>query len=197
MSETERKECMVDLETMGNGNRAAIMSIGACKFLPSGQGVGLGMDDRFEVFVSLESSVQGGMVVDASTVMWWMGSSCKSDDERLAMNAARDLMVANQKRKAGSLEEALGEFAKWLGKDMPVWGNGATFDNVILRNAYGLVGLPCPWSFWNDRCYRTMKNMTPNVKLQREGVHHSAMHDAVSQAKHLQQIIRSITVSGE
>lgn len=193
MSESETLECMTDLETLGRSNKAAILSIGACMFYPTADGI---HSDAFEAIVDPQSCVDIGMQLDVSTFMWWMGEACKNGEERAKMNVARDAMVANQ-RKAIHIRDALHRFSAWLGSDKPVWGNGATFDNVILRNAYELAGIPCPWSFWNDRCYRTIKSRTPAVKLQREGIHHSAMWDAISQAKHLQQINRFITTSGE
>ena len=185
MSETSKNECMVDLETLGTGNTAVLLSIGACKFLPEGQGVDIHTSHRFEVFVAPQSCVDIGMKVDVSTVLWWM------DAKR---GEARDVMMANLKR-AVPIREALLRFNAWLGQDMPVWGNGATLDNVILRNAYRLAGIECSWSFWNDRCYRTVKSGYPSVKMQRKGIHHSALADAVSQAEHLQSINRFI--SGE
>lgn len=185
MSEVVVEEVMVDLETLGNGNKAVILSIGACKFFPEGQGVPDDPSHRFEAFVDPQSCVDAGMQMDASTVLWWM------DPERAE---ARDVMIANMEA-AMPLSDALIHFAVWLGGDRPMWGNGATFDNVILRNAYKLAGLDCPWQFWNDRCYRTMKNRVPSVKMQRKGIHHSALADAVSQAEHLQSINRFL--SGE
>ena len=179
MSKAEKQECMVDLETLGNRNKAVILSIGACKFSLSGDGV---QSASFEVFVKPESCVEIGMELDASTVMWWMAP------ER---GEARDLMVEKQER-AVHIRDALWQFRNWLGEDIPVWGNGATFDNVILRNAYELAGIPCPWMFWNDRCYRTVKNLASHVQLERQGMHHSAMWDAISQAVHLQQIFRTL-----
>ena len=41
-----------------------------------------------------------------------------------------------------------------------------------------------------------MKARTP-FAMQRKGVHHSAMWDAISQAEHLQQIIHTLTTTGE
>lgn len=186
MAEEVTNECMLDLETFGKGNKAVIVSIGACMFNPVGEGVDIGVASRFEVFVDPQSCIKAGMQMDSSTVLWWM------DAER---DEARELLLRGQKQ-AVALGPALFMFACWLNKDRPVWGNGATFDNVILRNAYALTGSPCPWSFWNDRCYRTMKNIAPTVKMQRDGVHHSALQDAVAQAKHLQFINRFLT-SGE
>lgn len=160
---------MLDLETMGNGANAAIIAIGAARF-DAGE-----ITDEFYTVIDLATSVAAGLEMDASTVMWWM----KQSDE-----ARRQF-----ERESVELKEALKQFADWIGEDAQVWGNGAAFDNVILSNAYIKCGMEQPWEFWNDRCYRTVKNMHPDVKMERIGVYHRAVDDAKSQADHLMRII--------
>jgi hypothetical protein len=167
-------EAMLDLETLGNGNNACILSIGAVLFDPKGDGI----HSKFEVHVDPASCVAAGLQMDASTVMWWL------DPER---DAARNELTKHTRE---TLIAALGKTGAFLTGDRPVWGNGATFDNVILRSAYKAAGMACPWMFWNDRCYRTIKSLYPGVKLERVGVHHSAVDDAASQALHLQRIFK-------
>lgn len=169
---------MVDLETMGNRSNAAVISIGACKFDPYGDDI----QSKFHLIIDLATCVEAGLNIDASTVMWWMA---QSDKARMVFNANRRY----------TLRDALVEFSKWFGKEsLPVWGNGAAFDNVILRNAYAAAGAEAPWKFWDDRCYRTMKNMAPGVPMNKLGVAHNALDDAVNQAVHLQAIFKHIGV---
>ena len=66
-----------------------------------------------------------------------------------------------------------------------VWGNGASFDNVILSESYYRAAILRPWPFWKDRCYRTIKTIYPDVELVRSGTHHNALDDARTQAEHL------------
>jgi len=73
-----------------------------------------------------------------------------------------------------------------------VWGNGASFDNAILANAYHKTHLDLPWQYYNNRCYRTIKNCYPNIKLSRAGTLHKALDDAKSQAMHLIEIFKNI-----
>jgi hypothetical protein len=89
------------------------------------------------------------------------------------------------------LDEALTKFSDWFGpKSLPVWGNGAVFDNTILSNAYFNTGREPPWKCWDDRCYRTVKALFHWVKSDdREGVYHNALDDAVYQTKHLIKIL--------
>lgn len=167
-------EAMLDLETLGNGNNACILSIGVVLFDPKGDGI----HSKFEVHVDPASCVAAGLQMDASTVMWWLDPGRAAARDELFMHARIDL------------RDALARTSGFLVNDRPVWGNGATFDNVILRSAYKATGTSCPWMFWNDRCYRTIKSLHPGVKLERVGVHHSAVDDAASQALHLQKIFK-------
>ena len=89
------------------------------------------------------------------------------------------------------IHEALSRFSVWVNpehaipNDIVVWGNGANFDNAIMTNAYSITTSLPPWQFYNDRCYRTVKNLYPDIKLERIGTLHNAADDARSQAMHL------------
>lgn len=171
-------EVMLDLETMGNGPNAAIVAIGAVAFDPSKNKIG----DTFYTPVDLASSVKSGGVMDPSTVQWWM----KQSDE------ARDLF--NQRMV--TIETALAQFSDWLKELAPrdeihVWGNGSDFDNVILTSAYRATEIPLPWNFWNNRCYRSIKSLHPEIQMSRQGTHHNALYDAESQARHLMAILNA------
>ena len=161
---------MLDLETLGNKPGSVIVAIGAVKF---GNG---GIIDSFYVRVDAESCVAAGLKLDVSTVLWWL---TQSDAARLEITKPGQLLTA-----------VLICFAEWVGdKDAEVWGSGAAFDNALLAAAYDATGTPRPWKFSNDRCYRTVKNLYPDVPLARAGTHHNALDDAESQARHLMLIL--------
>lgn len=172
---------MLDLETFGTGNDAVIIAIGAAKFDPNTL---TRVDDSFYVTIDPESCTNYGLKMDASTVLWWM-----SDELR---QACKDWLES----KRVDLPTALEAFAMWFGNEsLPLWGNGATFDNVILRSAYKATGLEAPWKFYHDRCYRTMKNAAPGVEIKRVGQHHNAVDDAITQAQHLQDIVSHLGIA--
>ncbi|MDQ3023439.1 MAG: 3'-5' exoribonuclease [bacterium] len=162
---------MLDLETLGVGNDAAILSIGAVKFTD------VEITDRFHVVVDPGSSQDAGLKIEAETIMWWLS------EERAE---ARASLFEHQ---MVDLPSALVGFTTWVGGDGPIWGNGSTFDNVILRSAYRQLQLDYPGPFHQDYCYRTVKSLAPHIKLERYGLHHNAVDDAESQAKHLQEIL--------
>ena len=162
---------MVDLETMGTGANSAIIAIGAVVF------ENYKVTDEFYRVVDLQSCIDAGLEMDASTVMWWMQ---QSDEARAQFN-----------KSSNTLQEVLEDFSVWCPDNAQMWGNGAAFDNVILSNAYKKCGMTQPWKFWNDMCYRTLKNMNPKIKMERVGTYHNALDDAKSQALHLMKIFQN------
>lgn len=173
---------MLDLETMGNGPTAAIVAIGACVFDPHGVGAG---GPQFGISVDLDSAMKHGLHVDASTVLWWMRQS----------DTARERTFPTD---APALPQAIDLFNLWIREqdsDVVVWGNGATFDNVIIRSAFRAVGLEAPWSYKNDRCYRTLVNLLPEHRrptLVPYGMAHYALDDAITQVLHLQKVWKEL-----
>ena len=177
-------DVMADLETLGTNSFAVILSIGAVKFDPFGDPEAEDAYDTFHVYVDPASCVMHGLSMDTSTVMWWLAQSKESQ-------------TYQTEAKRIGLPEALAEFSKWFGdKSLPLWGNGATFDNVILGNAYRACGMEQPWKFWDDRCYRTVKDLAPEIEIERLGTHHNAVHDAMSQARHLQFVYKKLFGKG-
>ena len=166
---------MVDLETLGIGSNAAIISLGAVAF-----DVDRGLGAEFYMTIDPQSCVDAGLKMDGSTIMWWMH---QSDEARSAF-----------KKKGDPLELVLGAFADWYPKAACLWGNGATFDNVILDNAYKALNGKRPWHFTKDRCYRTLKNLRPDVTQERVGTHHNALDDAKFQALHAIKIMKIMGV---
>lgn len=187
---TDMKHVMLDWETMGNKPNAAVIALGACFFDPVTGEIGA----KFYSEINLSSSVAAGLDIDPSTVIWWMSQS----DE------ARAKFKRNE--NAPSLRSCARQFQDWLTLstdvsvgEIELWGNGAAFDNVIAANVFNKLGYSeedRPWRFWGDRCYRTVKNLYPDVEYKFEGVKHFALDDAISQAKHLCAIAKKHKILG-
>lgn len=172
------QDVMVDLETLGTSARAPIISIGAVYFDPQSKVLG----STFYIAVTRESNLKAGRVEDADTVMWW---------DRQSPEARKVLTDPN----AIALPEALKLFGEFMSRETGVklWGNGSDFDNVILIDAYAQCGIPAPWKFYNNRCYRTVKNLIKGQPLAvRRGTHHHALDDAITQAEHLVTLLAKI-----
>lgn len=182
---------MVDLETMGTSSNAPVMAVGAVIFSPNDMDYCENDALRFYMRVPLASAMAAGAVPDASTIEWWLGQSDEARKELLAgeRKELKDVLHSfrcfyrtaslhlNQHKPAPDGSERNGAC---------VWGNGATFDPVILENAYKSIGETAPWPYYRARCFRTVKDEYPKQDLDRVGTHHAALDDAVWQAQYLQ-----------
>lgn len=170
-----QNQIMLDLETLGTEVGSIITTIGAVKFN------GKEIVDSFYTKICIEDSQKNGFGTDAITFLFWM------DQEDAAR---KEIIDCVEKKGAKKVNEALELFSNWMGEDLPVWGNGVLFDNALLSEYYSNQGLKKPWSYRNDRCYRTVKNMFPEIKAEPfVGIKHNALDDAASQTHHLIKIL--------
>jgi hypothetical protein len=179
---------MLDLETLSTTPNSAIIAIGAVKFDPRGAVGTLGDPadpeyKHFDMAIEFESVTAGGFDISGSTIKWWFQQSAD----------ARGRVVTGDT----DIATVLHRFWEWFGHtSMPVWGNGAGFDNVVLRQAYMKLAGVAPWSFRDDRCFRTMKALFPMVPYDPPVVPHWAVSDAQAQAVHLQKLFNRLNFAG-
>lgn len=178
---------MLDLETWSTRPNALIISVGACVFDPYADEPG----ERFYAAVDPEGPMQHRRHIDAGTVMWWMSPERAAAREAWLSEEKVDLYTALDGLSTWVKSQCCSQTNEAL-EDIYLWGNGAAFDNVILKTAFAGLGIEPFWKFYHDRCYRTIKALAPSVKLRQEETHHNALHDAVSQARHLQRIRRAL-----
>lgn len=182
---------MVDMETMGNSPDAPIVSIGAVFFEPSTGNTGA----EFYQVVSLESSMSFGMKPDASTIQWWLKQSSEARSAILVDEAMGLLETLEL------LADFIAENAANGSHTVQLWGNGCSFDNVILRRAYALTDTPFTVPFWNDRDVRTMVELgksvciNPRYDIPFEGDMHNALSDARHQVKYVSAIWQRLTAN--
>ncbi|EKK5420005.1 3'-5' exoribonuclease [Enterobacter hormaechei] len=180
---------MVDIESMGKKPGAPIVSIGAVFFDPASGQTG----PEFYKVISLESAMEWGGVPDASTILFWLKATPEARSEIIMDHAI-------------PLDDALLQFKDFIaenaanGKDtVQVWGNGATFDNVLLEDSYARAGISCPWKCWNNRDVRTIVELgkavgyTPRHEIPFEGEPHKAISDARHQVKYVSAIWQHLT----
>ncbi len=184
---------MVDLETMGKKHNAPIVAIGAVVFDPATGSIG----ESFYKVVCLESSVNWGAVIDPSTVIWWLKQSSEARSASVNDDAIPLLDALLQFREFVSDNVAGGS------KKAQVWGNGASFDNSILRSSYDCIAEDYPWEYWNDRDVRTMVEIgqaisfDPKTTIPFEGSRHNALADAIHQARYVSAIWQRIIAGNQ
>src|ERR1043166_5653236 len=158
---------MLNLETLGDGHNASILSIGAVKFDPNSEEI----YEKFHVAIDPQTCEAYGLKIDASTVIWWLHPD---------RSEARNQLLSHQRV---DLATALAGFAQWFGPtSLSVWSDGM---NAILCNAYVVTGLECPWKLEHERCYRTLSSIST---FDRTTLKHDALEDAITQVQHFQRI---------
>ena len=176
---------MIDLETMGKNPDAPIISIGAIFFDPQTGDMG----PEFSKTIDLETA---GGVIDRDTIKWWLKQSREAQSAIMTDEIPLDDALLQLRE---FIDENSGEFF------VQVWGNGANFDNTILRRSYERQGIPCPWRYYNDRDVRTIVELGKAIDfdartaIQFEGERHNALDDARYQAKYVSVIWQKLIPS--
>ncbi|EJN3623120.1 3'-5' exoribonuclease [Escherichia coli] len=176
---------MIDLETMGKNPDAPINAL-AGKFFDPATGE---MGPEFSKTIALETA---GGVIDRDTIKWWLKQSREAQSAILTDEIPLDDALLQFRE---FIDENSGEFF------VQVWGNGANFDNVILRRSYERQEIPCPWRYTNDRDVRTMvalglvMDFDARTTIPFEGERHNALNDARYQAKYVSAIWQKLIPS--
>ena len=168
-------QLMIDIETTSTEYNAGILSIAAVPFL---------WDEPLAFFyerASMVSNESNGFHISSQTMAWW---ELQSSEARLeAFGGTKTIM------------QVLSEFDDYV-RELPgkviVWGNGASFDVPIVTEGFDKFGIETPWTYSSSRCYRTLKNLFPDVPALKPVVAHNALDDAKSQAAHATRIFEHL-----
>jgi exodeoxyribonuclease VIII len=161
---------MLDFETLGQNPDAAVVSLGAVIFDKEKI-----IDEALWVF-NLNGQLSGRRTASGDTIAWWMKQEQKARSVFEKANTEGLL-----------LRDFVPQFQKFIdGRDIRVWGNGATFDVSIAEHILRQQGAEMPWKFWNIRCYRTMKACF-EIDKPFVGTKHDALDDALHQTKCLME----------
>lgn len=159
---------MVDIETLDTQPTAVIASIAIVKFTLEHE-----VTESRCWNVALQPQIDAGRTISASTLQFWFNQDKPVQESTFLAATMSPVGVIHE------LDELLGE-------DTLLWGNGATFDNVLIKN---FAQSFWPWGlrhkYYNDRCFRTIAALfDPKKKLR---PHNYAKHDALADAENQAQ----------
>lgn len=178
----QKRRMMLDLETLGLRPGAVVFAIGAVV-----RGGGKAEAKHYCV-IDPNDAEQAGLAVDASTAGWWLRQSPEARAELLRAYA-----------DGGPLKETLYNFANWVAEEKvdEVWCMGASFDFPLLARAFCVCGLAAavPWTYQQERCYRTLAACFPAARPPRLGVAHHALDDAEHQLRGLEAILSRLNLA--
>ena len=168
-------QIVVDLETLSVRPNSCITSIGAVKF-----NLQDGILEEFFTNVDPVTCKEAGLHIDKETVAWWATQPKEAID--------------SWKKDPVPLDEAIDKFITFYGdKSIPIWGNGSSFDVTILESSLYALGWQTgklPWKFWDIYDMRTLTSVLGR-KLEKTGINHNALHDAIAEAKLIMDMLKS------
>jgi len=172
---------VLDLETLGTDENAAIIQIGCAVPEFDYQHIGL-VSSSFEKTISYNECLweinSGRFSQSNETMEWW-----EKQPTRLSVFSGQDTYT-----------DALDALCNWFtslkevsGGDIAIWGNGSDFDNRLLAYTLSALGYKSQWDFRNNRDLRTLKALFP-VTLPAQDqylgeIKHTALGDARFEAR--------------
>lgn len=171
------RDLSIDIETLGTGPRAVILSVGLAWFdfqIPD-----VIVEPYAEIYPRIEEQQKLGRYIDFSTVCWWM------DQSQEAKKVFDDYI------QRIPLLEAASRIGAAVNQANTIWAKGPDFDCVIANDLMRQVIPGFRWPFWKNRCVRTLCKLVPSAGLlQQYTVAHSALGDAIHQANQMREAAR-------
>lgn len=170
------RELMVDIETMGTNINAPIVQIGAVYFsMKTGE-----LGDEYLININLEDSIKHGATPDGRTIYWWMSQGKEARESVMSANAFIETPFMYE-------EQGLADFNEFWARAKRVWSH-ATFDFVRLIHSMERREIQPTVHFRKARDIRTLtglagitREQVENQKVEREGVYHNGLDDAIYQ----------------
>jgi hypothetical protein len=165
---------MIDIEGLGTGPDAAILTIAAQSFDPFGTGY---YARQYYARITLES--QENRIIQQDTIDWWA-----------TQHEAQTEAFMEEGRVP--LDTALDSLYKLAWQHKFIWANGPTYDMNILEHAYKSYDKKLPWQFYNVRDARTVYSLWP--ELPKPATSHHALEDCRRQIDMLQATLQHLNV---
>lgn len=181
------RDIMIDIETLGTGPGAVVLTIGAIRFDPFA-------DDRnsvdlenkkinMDVFyrrIDPESFTWPSAFIHDATLEWWGKQSAEVREE------------AFTELDRVSMADAMRDLYKWTGVIDRAWANGPAFDMVILESHAKELQRGVPWKYYQVCDTRTVYGLVEHERPN-PALHHAAW-DCWSQIIALQSCFRNLNI---
>lgn len=173
-------ETSIDIETLSTKHNAVILSLGAVKFnLTDEDTLASIAPERcfYRVFDTI-TQIDRGRHIDSDTLKWWLQQAPEALEAALS--------------KPQPVHTVLRELSEWLTPGTNLWGNGNTFDNILLRSLYHDYHMPYPVKYYQDLDLRTLRYAAGVRGKRSDPLEHHALTDAKQQAVEAQSYYQLI-----
>ena len=169
------RSIMIDIETIGTGPDACILTIAGQMFDPLGTGY-----YPQHYYARIDTDSQPDRSIDQSTIEWWAKQPAAAQAEAFG------------EENRIPLQQSLEELGKFIWQSKHFWANGPTFDANILEHAYKSYKMPLPWKFYTVRDARTVYSLWPD--LPKPPTSHNALEDCRRQIDMLQATLKHLDI---
>ena len=161
------KYIIIDIETLGRRNDAAITQVG---IIPT--------DENFnaldQYLIQVDSNVWNtcNRTFTGETLLWWtqQKNTPVSKFPTQIANSYKDLV-----KKLNYI------FSRYTTEDSIVWTKG-TMDLFCIKDLYEYFDMDIPWKFWQPRDIRTAKELIKEWKVIKSKSANIILHDALNDA---------------
>jgi hypothetical protein len=176
------RDLMIDIETLGTEAGCVVLSFAAVLF--GKEPIDISTMENIYFPMPLQKQLDVGLTVNADTLNWWSKQNNKlfADTMYAASSKSADELFINWTQQLHDMLASHG-----VQRVKRVWCNGANFDGVIAREAFKRLGYELPWSGFDERCFRTLKDLFPVTPPKRIGAH-NALEDCLYQIEIIQSI---------
>lgn len=168
---------MVDLETMDTGPQATVLTLGAVKFNPFGNGY----SDKLYLRIDIDDQDALGRKISQDTLDWW----ARQDQEVME--------EAFNPHDRVPLVTAIDQFHKFAWGCDAFWSHGSIFDLMIIQDIYTQLNKSYPWNFWQIRDTRTLFDLGYDPEMPTNSKH-DALQDAIRQSVGVQNIYAKLKI---
>lgn len=168
-------DLMIDIETVGTGPEACILTIAAQAFDPLGSGY-----HHQHFYARIDPDSQPDRNIEQGTIEWWATQPPEAQEEAFGLD------------NRIPLDTALEELGRLIWKSKRIWAQGPTFDMNILEHAYKSFKRPLPWKYYIVRDSRTVFSLWPD--LPKPPTSHHALEDCRRQIELLQTTLKHLNI---
>ncbi len=166
----------IDLETLGRDHDAQVLSIGACSELSD-----------LEFYVEIEIGAYDSRIFrrERATEEWWA--------EQGGFHPTTDAPVPPGTAVHRLITEYFDPLYKQY-EEVEVWANSPSFDLAMLRYHFRHFVLACPWEYWQEQDFRTVRRLGKFLRLPvaRGTAPHHALLDARQQCNYVEAVMATL-----
>lgn len=161
-------DIMIDIESLDTSPNCVILTIGAVRFDPKGDGI----VEKLSLRPMIEEQTEKfGRTIDEDTVRWWSTQSADAQEESMGDHDRIPF------------KDAMAELYKFCWNRKGIWSHGLSFDVVAMESAWRQLEMKCPWPYFSVRDTRTLFDIT-GVSTKDKKYATKTTHKAVEDAEH-------------